>query len=65
MSMFWVVGGRYASTKFDKLADDATEEKFGPFDTYAQAEKEWQRRSWQNVDNCYYRYRVVEGATVN
>lgn len=65
MVKFWVVGGRYASTRFDRIADGGGEERHGPFDTYEAAENEWKRLSWRTVDNCYYRYRVVEEETVS
>lgn len=61
---YWVVGGRYASTEFDKLAPGAQEERYGPFQTYAEAETEWQRLSWLKVDDCQVRYRIVEDEEV-
>ena len=64
MGVFWIIGGRYASTKFDRFAPGASEERHGPFKTYAAAEKEWQRLSWRNVDDCHYRYRIVEKENV-
>ena len=56
---YWVVGGEYASTSFDELADDGHEEAFGPFEHYQDAVKEWWERSWATVDNCNARYRIV------
>lgn len=56
---YWVVGGEYASTSFDELADNGQEEVYGPFERYQDAVKEWRERSWATVDNCNARYRVV------
>ena len=57
---YWVVGGEYKSTAFDEIAGGGAEEFIGPFAAYDDAFEEWQRRSWQNVDNCHARYRIVE-----
>ena len=64
MGAFWVIGGRYASTRFDKLADGAEEERYGPFESYKAAKQEWERLSWKTVDNCHFRYRIVEDQNV-
>lgn len=61
MKTYWVIGGEYADTSFTRMADDAAEERFGPFDSFEAAEAEWSRLSWQTVDNCHARYRIVEG----
>lgn len=59
MTRYWVVGGRYTSTTFERIADGGREEHIGPFDTYDEALKEWGRRSWASVDDCHARYRIV------
>jgi hypothetical protein len=62
MREFWVTGGEYASTAFDRLADDATEERHGPFTTYDEALRHWRRLSLRRIDECQVRYRIVETA---
>lgn len=60
MSEFWVVGGVYKNTRFDEIAEAGAEERHGPFWSYRDAEREWQRLSWRNVDYCRIRYQIVE-----
>lgn len=55
---WWVVGGEYADTGFDRMAEGKTEERHGPFDDYAEAQAEWQRLSWQHIDDAHMRYRI-------
>ncbi|RCK52353.1 hypothetical protein TH25_07590 [Thalassospira profundimaris] len=57
---YWVVGGEYEDTSFEKPVG-GSEERHGPFTSFEQAEKEWSKLAWQHVDDCNYRYRVVEG----
>lgn len=57
---FWVVGGKYESTEFRAFAPGAQEERYGPFAAFDDAQREWQRHAWRTVDNCLYRYRIVE-----
>jgi hypothetical protein len=59
-SLFWVVGGRYTDTTFSKIEGGGSEEMIGPFDSFEDARKEWQRKSWAQVDQCNVRYRIVE-----
>lgn len=56
---YWVVGGVYSDTAFDELADEAGEERFGPFRSFAEAKEEWARLAWRSVDDCHARYRVT------
>lgn len=65
MSRFWVVGGEYRNTRFEEFAEGRKEERYGPFASYADAEREWQSRSWAAVDSCTVRYRIVEDETVH
>jgi len=58
MQQYWVVGGDYETTRFVSVVPGASEEWIGPFGDYAEAKKEWQKRSWQAVDNCFTRYRI-------
>ena len=37
MARFWVIGGEYASTRFDEPAAPGGEESHGPFASYADA----------------------------
>ena len=65
MTVYWVVGGEYADTRFAALAPGRTLERYGPFATYQEAREEWQKRAWATVDDCQVRYTVVEeSATV-
>ena len=60
MKQYWVIGGEYASTAFDTFAPGKTEERYGPYASFAEAQAQWQRLSWQRVDNCNVRYRIAE-----
>lgn len=64
MRRFWVVGGHYRNTRFNEFAEGRNEERYGPFERYEDAQAEWQRLSWAEVDNCHVRYRIVEEAMV-
>jgi hypothetical protein len=57
---YWVVGGEYADTSFRRLAPGAKEERIGPFHSYESAYKAWRAASWRHVDQCNWRYRIVE-----
>jgi hypothetical protein len=57
---YWVVGGKYADTKFLKLARGAAEERFGPFDKYDDAMSVWRGKAWASVDDSFSRYRIEE-----
>lgn len=65
MSEYWVVGGVFTSTEFDELVAGEDEERHGPFWSYSDAERAWQRLSWQKVDKCQVRYQIVEEATLH
>ena len=58
MKTYWVIGGEYTSTAFDKMAPGKTEERHGPYTSLRDARAQWQRLSWQKVDNCNVRYRI-------
>jgi len=60
MAKFWVIGGVYADTKFDRMADGGPEGRFGPFDSHVDAKAEWQQRAWSSVDDAHARYRIEE-----
>lgn len=59
-NLYWVVGGHYKDTRFEELAPGHGPERYGPYKTYREAEQEWQRMSWQQVDNCHVFYRIVD-----
>jgi hypothetical protein len=59
---YWIVGAEYTDTSFKTVVGGGEEEWAGPFETHEEAESEWSRLSWQAVDNCHVRYRVVERA---
>ena len=56
---YWVIGGVYASTDFDRLVGGGEEERLGPFRRYEDAVDEWRSRAWATVDNCHARYRII------
>jgi len=60
MARFWVVGGIYADTKFERMADGGAERRIGPFPSHEDAKAEWQRRAWESVDDAHARYRIEE-----
>jgi hypothetical protein len=60
MARYWVVGGEYADTTFERMADGKPEERIGPFDSYEAAKAVWQARAWATVDNAHARYRIEE-----
>jgi len=57
---YWVVGGKYETTDFQTIAAGGQEERYGPFESIDDAQREWQRHAWRTVDNCLCRYRIVE-----
>ncbi len=58
--MFYVKGGVFQSTTFEDVCS-GTEECYGPFETYEEAEKEWKRRTFtQNLDICTHRMKIEE-----
>jgi Domain of unknown function (DUF4170) len=61
---YWVVGGEYADTSFTKMASGAEERRVGPFESYAEARRQWAALSMSAVDNALVRYRIDRrGAT--
>ncbi len=56
---YFVVGGIYKDTSFSKLKEGLSEEKFGPYKTYDEAMKMWEKVSWDKVDDCYARYIIL------
>jgi len=62
MAQFWVVGGEFTDTSFKQLAPGKMLERHGPYASYKEAYKVWQERAWKTVDDCNYRFRVLEGS---
>ena len=56
---YWVVGGTYKDTSFKELDKGCDLERYGPFNNYDEAKKEWDRISCLNVDNCNTRYIIL------
>jgi hypothetical protein len=54
---FWVVGGEFRDTDFNRLAGPA--EATGPFADYETAFKEWERRSMEMKRHAHVRYTIV------
>lgn len=55
---YWVVGGEYADTGFQELAEGRKEERYGPFQSYKEAQSVWQQMSWKFIDDAHVRYRI-------
>ena len=58
MKRFFVVGGIYADTGFDRIAEGGKEERIGPFQTREEAQKVWQGKAWSTVDDALSQYRI-------
>ena len=60
MARYWVIGGEYADTRFERLAPGAHEERHGPFPTYDEAYRLWQSRARATIDDALVRFRIIE-----
>mgnify|MGYP001292397976 CR=1 FL=1 len=56
---YWVIGGTYKDTKFQEIEVGHKLQKYGPFNSYEDAKKKWDKISWQNVDNCFVRFIIL------
>lgn len=56
---YWVIGGEYKDTSFNEMKDGKELEKRGPFESYDEAKKEWDKISWEKVDFCNVRYIIL------
>ena len=56
---YYVVGGTFKNTSFEEFEDKSKKEKYGPFKTFEDAKKLWEKISWENVDNCNVRYIIL------
>ena len=52
---FWVTGGNFENG-FEKPLGNL--QRFGPFETYEQAESKWAELAWQTVDDATARFRI-------
>ncbi|MGB8274434.1 MAG: DUF4170 domain-containing protein [Alphaproteobacteria bacterium] len=59
---YWVVGGHYTDNSYCKVVGGGREDCFGPFGSHDEAKAEWSKRSWQSVDDCHARYRIIHTA---
>ena len=57
---YFVVGGEYTDTRFEHLANNGEEERYGPFSSYKEAREIWAEHAWRTVDNCHARYRIID-----
>jgi len=55
---WWVVGGEYADTDFQKLAPGVELESYGPFPR-PEARAVWRALTGKTVDNAMVRYNIV------
>lgn len=55
VDQWYVVGGEYASTSFDVIAEGKSLETYGPFDRPAAMNK-WRELTGKTVDNAMIRY---------
>jgi hypothetical protein len=60
MARYWVIGGEYADTSFNRLAPGTREERHGPFASYEEAYEVWQARARATIDDALVRFRIVE-----
>ncbi len=60
MARYWITGGTFASTDFNRLAPGAEDFRIGPFVTYEEAECAWAELSWQHIDECNTRFVISE-----
>ena len=56
---YWIVGGKYKNTEFKELQPGYNLERYGPFNSYELAKKNWDLLSWRNVDDCFVRYEII------
>ena len=60
MARYWVIGGEYADTSFERLAEGSREERLGPFSSYDDAYDTWRSRARATVDDALIRFRIIE-----
>ncbi len=55
---FWIVGGEYVTTAFDRLIE-GSERVFGPYGERRAAEEAWRRLSEAERSRCCVRYTIA------
>ena len=55
---YWVVGGVYRDMEYLHMADGGSEERYGPFATYDEAQRTWRAKSLEAEDDPCARYRI-------
>jgi hypothetical protein len=55
---YWVIGGEYESTAFDKLVD-GTEQMLGPYRDPADARRAWEHIAVETRSVCTARFTIV------
>ena len=55
---YWVVGGIYADTKFQDIAQGHEAERYGPFASEDDALDKWREKAWETVDDAFAQYRI-------
>ena len=60
-TQFWVIGGEYSNSSFDKLSDGAGR-ALGPYENYEQAETVWREETSRSRHEAFTRYTIVSCA---
>ncbi len=58
-SKYWVIGGEYTDTAFDRMVE-GTERVMGPFGDRQRALQVWQRMADETRSNCHARFTIAE-----
>ena len=61
---FFVIGGEYADTSFEKIADGKELEEYGPFPE-REAKEFWRNITGKTVDNAMVRYFLKAAEEIN
>ncbi len=56
---YWVVGGEYLDTEFDRIVD-GTQQLVGPFQCRDMAMDEWKKLASATRSSCLTRYTIAE-----
>ena len=59
IARYWVVGGEYTSTEFEKLVD-GTERVVGPFESRGDAERTWRNLSEDHRPEAQVRFTIAQ-----
>ena len=58
MTSYWVIGGEYEDTSFQRMVANKPKERHGPFATYGEAMAAWRTKAMATVDNACTRFHV-------